>query len=99
MQLRWGENEKRLREIFHRQEQEAQQTATTHKNSGKIKLTLIRRAIALIVQHPQQAALLPPLPDVLKSLKEPGIEVLLSLLTQKLRRQSDVHWSATGALA
>lgn len=81
-QLRWGENEKRLREIFRRQEQEAQQTATAAKPGGKIKLTLIRRAIALIVQHPAVAALLPPLPDVLKSLKEPGIEVLLTLLAQ-----------------
>jgi DNA primase len=81
-QLRWGENEKRLREIFRRQEQEAQQTTTAAKPSGKIKLTLIRRAIALIVQYPSIAALLPPLPDVLKSLKEPGIEVLLTLLAQ-----------------
>lgn len=81
-QLRWGENEKRLREIFRRQEQEAQQTTAAAKPGGKIKLTLIRRAIALIVQHPAVAALLPPLPDVLKSLKEPGIEVLLTLLAQ-----------------
>ena len=81
-QLRWGENEKRLREIFRRQEQEAQQTTAATKPGGKIKLTLIRRAIALIVQHPSVAALLPPLPDVLKSLKEPGIEVLLTLLAQ-----------------
>ena len=81
-QLRWGENEKRLREIFRRQEQEAQQTTAATKPGGKIKLTLIRRAIALIVQHPAVAALLPPLPDVLKSLKEPGIEVLLTLLAQ-----------------
>ena len=81
-QLRWGENEKRLRDIFRRQEQEDQTRNTPTKSGGKIKLTLIRRAIALVVQHPQEAALLPPLPDVLKSLKEPGIEVLMSLLAQ-----------------
>ncbi len=81
-QLRWGENEKRLKEIFRRQEQEAQQAATAPQSSGKIKLTLIRRAIALVVQHPQQAALLPVMPDVLKSLNEPGIDVLLALLAQ-----------------
>lgn len=81
-QLRWGENEKRLRDIFRRQEKEAQQTTAVQPQTGKIKLTLIRRAIALVVQHPQQAALLPPLPDVLRTLNQPGINVLLSLLTQ-----------------
>jgi len=81
-QLRWGENEKRLRDIFRRQEQEDQTRTAPMKSGGKIKLTLIRRAIALVVQHPQEAALLPPLPDVLKSLNEPGIEVFMALLAQ-----------------
>lgn len=80
--LRWGENEKRLRDIFKRQELDAQTQSTPTKTAGKIKLTLIRRAIALVVQHPSQAALLPPLPDVLKSLHEPGIEIFISLLEQ-----------------
>lgn len=95
--LRWGENEKRLRDIFRRQDQE--QTAPIHPKSKdkKIKLTLIRRAIALVVQHPEQAALLPPLPDVLKSLSEPGIEILLSLLEQLHQRPMNTgllleHW-------
>lgn len=35
-----------------------------------------------MIQHPQQAALLPPMPDVLKSLREPGIEIFITLLAQ-----------------
>lgn len=80
--LHWGENEKRLRDLFRRQELEQGQKTQPVQKEKKIKLTLIRRAIALIVQHPEQAALLPPLPDVLKSLSEPGIEILLKLLAQ-----------------
>ena len=35
-QLRWGENEKRLRDIFRRQEQEDQTRTTPAKSGGKI---------------------------------------------------------------
>jgi DNA primase len=100
--LHWGENEKRLRDLFRRQELEQAQTAQPLKKEKKIKLTLIRRAIALVVQHPEQAALLPPLPDVLKSLSEPGIEILLALLDQLHDRPMTTgqlleHWRDTPA--
>lgn len=100
--LHWGENEKRLRDLFRRQELEQTQTAQPLKKEKKIKLTLIRRAIALVVQHPEQAALLPPLPDVLKSLSEPGIEILLALLDQLHDRPMTTgqlleHWRDTPA--
>lgn len=76
--LRWGENEKRLRDIFARQEQEEQKTPVNRPT--RLKLTPIRRAIALIVQNPQVAATLPPLPEELTQLQEPGIGFLLQLL-------------------
>lgn len=100
--LHWGENEKRLRDLFRRQELEQAQTTQPLKKEKKIKLTLIRRAIALVVQHPEQAALLPPLPDVLKSLSEPGIEILLALLDQLHDRPMTTgqlleHWRDTPA--
>ncbi|MFC3914723.1 DNA primase [Pseudaeromonas sharmana] len=77
--LRWGENERRLREIFARQEKEEQKP---NPGMPKIKLTPVRRALALIIQHPQIAAQLPPLPDELAQLREPGISFLLQLLTR-----------------
>ncbi len=80
-QLRWGENERRLRDIFARQEKEEQQPETPTARNSKIKLTPVRRAIALVVQHPQVAAKLPPLPHELLGLREPGIGFLLQLLT------------------
>lgn len=80
-QLRWGENERRLRDIFARQEKEEQQAAPNPRPASKIKLTPVRRAIALVVQHPQVAAQLPPLPHELLGLREPGIGFLLQLLT------------------
>lgn len=79
--LRWGENERRLRDIFARQEKEEQQPASVQR-PGKMKLTPVRRALALIVQYPQIAAQLPPLPHELLGLREPGIGFLLQLLTQ-----------------
>jgi len=81
-QLRWGENEKRLKELLARQERQAQEPLPTGAKAGKIKLTLVRRAIALVVQHPAIAAELPPLPDELRALKQPGIGFLLQLLAQ-----------------
>lgn len=80
-QLRWGENERRLRDIFARQEKEEQQPEASAARNSKIKLTPVRRAIALVVQHPQVAAKLPPLPHELLGLREPGIGFLLQLLT------------------
>jgi len=80
-QLRWGENERRLRDIFARQEKEEQQPEAPTARNSKIKLTPVRRAIALVVQHPQVAAKLPPLPHELLGLREPGIGFLLQLLT------------------
>ena len=80
-QLRWGENERRLRDIFARQEKEEQQPEAPTARNTKIKLTPVRRAIALVVQHPQVAAKLPPLPHELLGLREPGIGFLLQLLT------------------
>src|SRR5574344_196341 len=80
-QLRWGENERRLRDIFARQEKEEQQPGAPTSRNNKVKLTPVRRAIALVVQHPQIAAQLPPLPHELLGLREPGIGFLLQLLT------------------
>ncbi|MBP8220919.1 MAG: DNA primase [Aeromonadaceae bacterium] len=80
-QLRWGENERRLRDIFARQEKEEQQDDPKPRPASKIKLTPVRRTIALVVQHPQIAAQLPPLPHELLGLREPGIGFLLQLLT------------------
>lgn len=82
--LRWGENEKRLREIFARQEKEADQAA--RPKSDSIKLTLVRRAIALLVQYPAIAAELPQLPPELSQLQEPGIAFLMQLMAQLQQR-------------
>ncbi len=83
--LRWGESEKRLRDILRRQEQEAP-PQPARGAAGKPKLTLVRRAIALVVQHPRQAAELPPLPDELRQLQQPGVDFLLTLLEQVRER-------------
>ena len=82
--LRWGENEKRLREIFARQEKEADQAAKPKSDS--IKLTPVRRAIALLVQYPAIAAELPQLPQELTQLQEPGITFLMQLMAQLQQR-------------
>ncbi len=76
-QLRWGENEKRLRDIFARQEKEAHQPAAPRQE--QVKLTPVRRAIALIVQYPQVAASLPVLPNELEQLEDAGIRFLIRL--------------------
>lgn len=75
--LRWGENEKRLRDIFARQEKEAHQPAAPRQE--QVKLTPVRRAIALIVQYPQVAASLPVLPNELEQLEDAGIRFLIRL--------------------
>lgn len=82
--LRWGENEKRLREIFARQEKEADQAAKPKSDS--IKLTPVRRAIALLVQYPATAAELPQLPQELTQLQEPGVTFLMQLMAQLQQR-------------
>ncbi|WP_116474335.1 DNA primase [Zobellella maritima] len=106
-QLNWGENERRVRELFNR----LQSTATTNDqrqpNPKKIKLTPLRRAIALVLQYPAVAARLPAMVE-LTELSLPGIELLLELLDQ-VRRHPDMstaqlleHWrghSAEQALA
>ena len=82
--LRWGENERRLRDIMARQEKQEseapQSQAAGRPTQNKMKLTLVRRTIALVVQHPQVAAQLPMLPQALLGLREPGVGFLLQLL-------------------
>ena len=83
--LRWGENEKRLRDIFARQEKEAGQQKPANK-PATLKLTPVRRAIALLVQYPAIGATLPPLPPELAKLQDPGIPFLLQLMEQIRQR-------------
>ena len=97
-QLDWGENERRVRDLFNRLQPGGQTAApATRPASKKIKLTPIRRAIALVLQYPAAAAKLPAMPD-LAELSTPGMDLLQSLLTL-VQRQPDIstaqlleHW-------
>ncbi|MFD1009379.1 DNA primase [Oceanisphaera ostreae] len=106
-QLNWGENERRVRDLFHRLQPGGQSPTTVKPVNKKIKLTPIRRAIALVLQYPAAAANLPAMPD-LAELSTPGMDLLQSLLAQ-VQRQPGIttaqlleHWrghSSARALA
>lgn len=89
-QLNWGENERRVRELFSRLQTSAPIAAPATSSSKKIKLTPIRRAIALVLQYPAVAATLDTV-DVqeVAALPLPGIELLRQLLTQ-VQQQPDL---------
>ncbi|WP_234418445.1 hypothetical protein [Dongshaea marina] len=77
-QLRWGENEKRLRQLI----SSAPASDSKSKSSANdLKLTPVRRAIAMILQHPELAAELPEMPE-LTELDLTGMPFLLELLAQ-----------------
>ncbi|MHA6962885.1 DNA primase [Zobellella denitrificans] len=81
-QLNWGENERRVRELFARLNRtDAPPEPAPKRESKKIKLTPLRRAIALVLQYPAAAARLPAMPE-LRELPLPGMELLLALLAQ-----------------
>ncbi|GAA3541288.1 DNA primase [Zobellella aerophila] len=101
-QLNWGENERRVRELFSRLQPTATTSSERRQDPKKIKLTPLRRAIALVLQYPAVAARLPPMFE-LTELSLPGIELLLELLGQ-VQRQPDMstaqlleHWRGHGA--
>ncbi|WP_375056953.1 DNA primase [Zobellella sp. DQSA1] len=102
-QLNWGENERRVKELFDRLQQATAEPAITPKReSKKIKLTPLRRAIALVLQYPAAAARLPAMPE-LEELPLPGMELLLALLAL-VQRQPDMttaqlleHWRGHGS--
>ncbi|MGB5855566.1 MAG: DNA primase [Oceanisphaera sp.] len=106
-QLNWGENERRVRDLFHRLQPGGQSPTTVKPVNKKIKLTPIRRAIALVLQYPAAAANLPAMPD-LAELSTPGMDLLQSLLAL-VQRQPGIttaqlleHWrghSSARALA
>ncbi len=75
--LRWGEGESRLKRLL----QLRDQAPTPTPKANTIKLTPVRRAIALIVQYPQQAATIPPVEE-LKALTGEGFALLNALLDQ-----------------
>ncbi|MFP2768698.1 DNA primase [Oceanisphaera sp. KMM 10153] len=85
-QLNWGENERRVRELFGRLQQNSPEPpAPARQGSKKIKLTPIRRAIALVLQYPAAAARLPGMPE-LAELPLPGMGLLQTLLSQVQHR-------------
>lgn len=84
-QLNWGENERRVRELFNRIQPTANATAIRQQDVKKIKLTPLRRAIALVLQYPAVAAKLPPVVE-LTELPMPGIKLLIELLNQVQRQ-------------
>ncbi|ART80167.1 DNA primase [Oceanisphaera avium] len=83
-QLNWGENERRVRELFSRLQPEAKAaTEAARPNKKKIKLTPIRRAIALVLQYPAAAARLSTTDtQEVAMLPLPGIDLLQTLLVQ-----------------
>lgn len=81
-QLNWGENERRVKELFQRlQTAPATADPPAQRATKKIKLTPLRRAIALVLQYPAAAARLPAMPE-LQELTLPGMDLLLALLRQ-----------------
>ena len=75
--LRWGEGVTRLKRLI--------QTRTTPQQKTDVdlsapKLTPLRRAIALVVQHPQIAAQMPDMPE-LQELEGNGFKLLDRLLS------------------
>ncbi|MDX1266259.1 MAG: DNA primase [Oceanisphaera sp.] len=85
-QLNWGENERRVRELFGRLQKSGTEPPTQIRPpSKKIKLTPLRRAIALVLQYPAAAARLPAMPE-LAELPLPGMGLLQTLLSQVQHR-------------
>lgn len=78
-QLNWGENERRVKDLFQRLKPAESQDKPAVKRPQKLKLTPLRRAIALVLQYPAAAARLPEMP-ALEELTLPGMELLLALL-------------------
>ncbi|MGY3965960.1 DNA primase [Aeromonas veronii] len=94
--MRWGENKQRIAELFARN---TQPKAEVNKPKA-IKLTPLRRALALMVQYPAVAAKLPSMPE-LAGLRVQGIKFLLQLHQQILAQPSITtgilleHWRGT----
>ncbi|NHH99741.1 DNA primase [Oceanimonas sp. MB9] len=80
-QLNWGENERRVKELFARLKPADDKEKPAPSRPQKLKLTPLRRAIALVLQYPAAAARLPDIP-ALEELSLPGMELLLALLGQ-----------------
>ncbi|MFH7566332.1 DNA primase [Oceanimonas smirnovii] len=96
-QLNWGENERRIKELFQRLKPAEKQENPAPGRPQKLKLTPLRRAIALVLQYPAAAARLPEMP-ALEELSLPGMELLLALLAM-VRKQPNMstaqvleHW-------
>ncbi|MCR3959680.1 DNA primase [Aeromonas veronii] len=94
--MRWGENKQRIAELFARN---IQPKAEVNKPKA-IKLTPLRRALALMVQYPAVAAKLPSMPE-LAGLRVQGIKFLLQLHQQILAQPGITtgilleHWRGT----
>ena len=94
--MRWGENKQRIAELFARN---SQPKAEVNKPKA-IKLTPLRRALALMVQYPAVTAELPPMPE-LAGLRVQGIKFLLQLHQQILVQPGITtgilleHWRGT----
>jgi len=94
--MRWGENKQRIAELFARN---TQPKAEVNKPKA-IKLTPLRRALALMVQYPAVAAKLPSMPE-LAGLRVQGIKFLLQLHQQILAQPGITtgilleHWRGT----
>ncbi|HDN9007976.1 DNA primase [Aeromonas sp. 602658] len=94
--MRWGENKQRIAELFARN---SQPKAEVNKPKA-IKLTPLRRALALMVQYPAVAAKLPSMPE-LAGLRVQGIKFLLQLHQQILAQPGITtgilleHWRGT----
>lgn len=100
-QLNWGENERRVKELFARLKP-AEGEKKPPSRPQKLKLTPLRRAIALVLQYPAAAARLPEMP-ALEELSVPGMELLLALLVM-VREQPGMstaqlleHWRGHSA--
>jgi len=59
--------------------------ATTQNPQLATKITPMRRAIALLLQHPPLAALMPPLPELAEA-NLPGMDILLAIQQKLLAR-------------
>ncbi|MGO1246412.1 MAG: DNA primase [Oceanisphaera sp.] len=80
-QLNWGENERRVRDLFSRLQPSGSTSTPARPTNTKIKLTPIRRAIALVLQYPAAASNLPDMPEFTE-LSMPGMDLLQGLLAQ-----------------
>lgn len=80
--LRWGEGEARLKRLIQRRTKPQKQTES---DLTTLKLTPLRRAIALVVQHPHIAAQMPAMPE-LQELDGNGFKLLDRLLAYVKQR-------------